>query len=128
MTEGKPSPYANAPTSRPSSIAHPADRDRDDGSEQAKQQSVSISSLDAEEIAAFGSRWLAAHKAQVSAMPTGTGLAVDMSSGKYVSASNCLSAMDLFEETFGLQAIAWVHEVGVPISLGGGLWQLRSDT
>ena len=49
-----------------------------------------------------------------------------LTEGLFVSAPNGLLAMDLFEERFGKDAIAWVHEIGVPITLGGGLWALSS--
>lgn len=45
---------------------------------------------------------------------------------EYARAPNGLAAMDKFEECFGKKAIAWVYEIGVPISLGGGLWALSS--
>ena len=53
-------------------------------------------------------------------------LAVNIANGDYVTAPNGLLAMDLFEQRFGMKAVAWVHEIGVPISLGGGLWALSS--
>lgn len=74
----------------------------------------------------FGDRWLDQHRSIVASLPIGAVLAVDMDSSRHVVAVSGLAAMDLFEATFGLNAVAWVHEVGVPISLGGGLWQLRS--
>ena len=45
---------------------------------------------------------------------------------EYVTAPNGLAAMDEFEGRFGKNAVAWVYEIGVPISLGGGLWALSS--
>ena len=53
-------------------------------------------------------------------------IARNIANGNYITAPNGLAAMDVFEERFGKSAVAWVHEIGVPISLGGGLWALSS--
>lgn len=87
--------------------------------------SANISRIRVQDIKAFSDQWLREHRSVVDSMPDGTVLAVDMSSGDFVKASTGLAAMDTFEETFGPKAVAWVFEVGVPITLGCGLWQLK---
>ena len=87
-----------------------------------------MASLDEAALRSFGERWIGRHRAFINSLPNGTVLAVDMTSEECVSAASGLEAMDKFEAAFGGEAVAWVHEVGIPISLGGGLWQLRSGT
>lgn len=84
--------------------------------------------IDAGILQAFGVRWLDENKAAVAALPVGTVIAVNMATDDFVHGSSGLTAMDRFEEAFGLGVVAWVHETGIPISLGGGLCQLRSAT
>lgn len=77
-------------------------------------------------LAEFGKAWLARHADVVAGTAVGTVIAVRFPDGAYVTAATGLSAIDAFEERFGKDARGWMHEVGVPISLGCGLWQLSS--
>jgi hypothetical protein len=78
-------------------------------------------------LKAFGEAWLGTHQTIVATLPVGTILAVNLADGRYVTAANGVAAMSQFETQFGKDAWAWVHEVGVPITLGGGLWSLSSE-
>lgn len=80
------------------------------------------------DAADFGQAWAIEHAALLDSLPRGTVIAVNITDGQYVTADSALLAMDRFEDCFGLEAIAWVHEVGVPISVGVGLWALSSET
>jgi hypothetical protein len=80
--------------------------------------------LDVSALIAFSQRWLEQHREVIVALPVGTVIAVNSVDGTYVTASRRLVAMDLFEKRHGKGVHAWVYEVGVPIALGGGLWQL----
>ena len=91
---------------------------------QAHQNGPGPSTL--QEVTEFERAWSNRNGQALADMPVGTVVAVNMADGSYVTASDGLTAMDLFEERFGTEAIAWVHEVGVPISIGGGLWALSS--
>ena len=103
-----------------------------DGKLQRQRTSVrppgSASKIDVNALREFGDRWLDENKTAIASLPVGTVVAVRMDTGDFVCGSSGLTAMDTFEETFGLGIVAWVHEIGVPITLGGGLCQLRSDT
>ena len=75
----------------------------------------------------FGTDWQRRNKALIESMQIGTVVAVNIADGRYVTGRNGLEAMDEFERVFGLDANGWAFEVGVPITLGGGLWQLSSE-
>jgi hypothetical protein len=79
-----------------------------------------------QELIDFERTWSDQNRALLDSLPRGTAVAVNMTTGDYVTAPNGLKAMDLFEERFGTSVWAWVHEVGVPITIGGGLWALSS--
>jgi hypothetical protein len=78
------------------------------------------------QLAEFVRTWCQQHQPVLSALPVGTVVAVNLADGSYVTAADGLTALDLFEQRYGPKAMAWVHEVGVPISIGGGLWALSS--
>ena len=74
------------------------------------------------EVCARGEAWLERSSHAMGDCPAGTVIAVDLGTGAFVKATSGLEAMDLFEETFGTDAQAWVHQIGVPISGGSGIW------
>jgi hypothetical protein len=78
------------------------------------------------ELIDFERAWSAKNRALLDSLPRGTAVAVNMANGEYITAPNGLIAMDLFEARYGTGVWAWVHEVGVPITIGGGLWALSS--
>lgn len=92
-----------------------------------RMPSPDMDSVSTESLLAFSELWLARHRSIVRSLGIGTVLAVDLGSGMYVTATSTLVAMDRFEEAFSTERAAWVHEVGVPVTLGGGLWALRSE-
>jgi hypothetical protein len=77
-------------------------------------------------VMSSGQSWLAANEMLVRQLPTGTVIAIHLASGAHVLGKDGLDAMDHFVARFGKEAVAWVHEVGVPVRLGGGLWPLSS--
>jgi hypothetical protein len=74
----------------------------------------------------IGEAWLRDNAVLIAAYFPGTVIAINTGTGEHVSASDGLAAMDLFEERFGAGAIAWVHEIGVPITVGSGYCGLYS--
>jgi hypothetical protein len=78
------------------------------------------------DLIAFEQSWCDANIDIITAAPIGSVLAVNMADGRCVRSTSRLLAMDLFERHFGVDAIAWVHEVGVPLTGGSGLWALSS--
>jgi hypothetical protein len=126
------------PSTRHKSKGRNPRRVRDGGNLELRRQSVlppntmddvseRLARIREDDIGRFGDNWLAKNKSLVESLKVGTVLAVNMCDGAHVTAPNGLVAMDRFEATFGREAIAWVFEVGIPISLGGGLWQLKSE-
>jgi hypothetical protein len=85
-----------------------------------------LTSAERSAVAAFGKSWSLANRELLDSLAVGTVVAVSFPDGAYVAAATGLVAMDAFEERFGHDALAWVFEVGVPISIGGGLWALSS--
>jgi hypothetical protein len=78
-------------------------------------------------LSRFKELWNTRHQAALASLPRGTGIAVDMATGLYVTGDDRLEASDRFEELFGSGRDALSQEVGVPITLGGGLWALQSE-
>ena len=87
-----------------------------------------VESLPGIDAQAFGEEWIRENQALLNRLPMGTVVIVCVGSGAYITAGSSLAALELFAERFGKHARGWSFEVGVPITLGGGLWQLRSDT
>lgn len=86
-----------------------------------------MSKSEACRVVEAGEAWLHDNRPTVSALSHGTVIALNVANGKFVTGRNGLEAMDKFEAEFGTEARAWVHEVGVPITLGGGIWALSSE-
>ena len=73
-----------------------------------------------------GAQWEQRHQDIIARLPHGTTVAVNVADDRYVTGPSGLEAMDKFERQFGAGAVAWVFEVGVPISLGGFAWPRSS--
>lgn len=78
-------------------------------------------------LSRFKELWNTRHQAALALLPRGTGITVDMATGLYVTGDSRLEASDHFEALFGGAREALSQEVGVPITLGGGLWALQSE-
>lgn len=78
-------------------------------------------------LAEFVSSWQRRNQDLMRRLPTGTVVAVNIADGRHVTGRDGLEAMDEFERVYGLDARAWVFEVGVPITIGGGLCALSSE-
>ena len=74
-----------------------------------------------------GMRWQDDNKSLFDHLPRGTGIAVNVDDGRFVTGRNSLEAMDEFERQFGRGAVAYVFRVDLPITLGGWPWRLPSD-
>ncbi len=90
-------------------------------STKAKQLGVS-----AADIPTLGKAWVATNAVKLASLPANAVVAINVVTGDYVSASDSLTVMDIFEARFGMDAWAWVHHNDGPITVGGGLWALSS--
>jgi hypothetical protein len=77
-------------------------------------------------LSRFKELWNTRHQGALASLPRGTNVIVDMATGLYVTGDN-FAAWDRFEALFGGTRQALSQEVGVPITLGGGLWALQSE-
>ena len=76
---------------------------------------------------AFDVAWQRQNKALIEQLPHGTTVIVNIATGQHVTGRNGLEAIDEFERIFGLEAVGWAFEVGIPLNIGGGLWALSSE-
>jgi hypothetical protein len=72
----------------------------------------------------MGEAWMRTNGSIVGGLVHGTVIAVNVADGRYVTASSRVDALDAFEAEFGASAAAFIHEVGVPATVGGGFWTL----
>ncbi len=86
-----------------------------------------IEAVTARELMCFKELWLTRHQSVVASLPIGTCLTVDLGTGLYVTGGSRLDTSDRFDAIFGSKRSAWSHEVGVPVTLGSGLWALQSE-
>lgn len=75
-----------------------------------------------EEIGQAGERWLAQKRAEIVKFEIGTVVIFDIETGEYVTGLDYISASDDFQRRFGEGRPGFVHRVGRPIFLGGGLF------
>ena len=75
----------------------------------------------------FKELWQTRHQAVLATMQAGTGLNVDLGTGLYVTGATRLKASDKFRELFGPERTSLAEEVGIPLTLGSGLWALQSE-
>lgn len=69
-------------------------------------------------------RWKRHHAATLSALPIGTTVVIDLSTGEFVTANSWQEADAAFEQRFGtLDRLSHSYTIGRPIFIGGGLWQ-----
>jgi hypothetical protein len=81
---------------------------------------------DMERIAILGQAWVARNTELLASMPPKTVVAINVATDEFVSATDGLTAMDLFEARFGKGVYAWLHHNDGPITIGGGYWALFS--
>ena len=79
-----------------------------------------------EQIGSAGEKWLALHSDLVRSFPGGTVLAINVMTGEFEHGARHVVVMDKFEKRFGSATVAFVHEVAVPATVGGGWWALKS--
>lgn len=69
-----------------------------------------------------GDYWLEKLAAELSRLPAGTAVVINVANGEYVTAPTRLEAMDKFDQRFGADAtFGFVHEIGQPVFVGGGV-------
>ena len=78
-------------------------------------------------LSRFKELWRTRHQSAVSALARGSGLHIDLGSGLYVIGKNRLESSDRFRDVFGPTRTSLGQEVGVPVTLGSGLWALQSE-
>jgi hypothetical protein len=75
----------------------------------------------AEQHNAVADRWLEENAAFVAALSTGTVLIINVATGDHVVGPSSTDAMLAFRAKFGTEAWGWMHRIGCPIFIGGGL-------
>jgi hypothetical protein len=80
-----------------------------------------------EAIGRFGEEWLSQNQRLIAELSTRTVVAVRVPDGDFVVGATFVEASQTFHDRFGIQARAWLHRVGVPLRIGGGLWPLSSE-
>jgi hypothetical protein len=86
-----------------------------------------IDRVDAYDLMKFGDVWRTRQQGKLRETKIGTSVVVDLASGLYVCGSSSFGTSDQFQALFGTSRSAWAFEHGVPTTLGGGLWALRSE-
>ena len=68
-------------------------------------------------------RWKQHHAKAFAALPTGTTVIIDITSGDYVTGLDWHAALDAFEQRFGPEdRFSHSFTVGRPNFIGGGIW------
>ena len=75
-----------------------------------------------EEVGQAGKLWLEQKRAEIDALPVGTVVIFNVATGEYVTGLDYLVASDDFHRTFGEEMPGFVHRVGRPVFVGGGLF------
>ena len=86
--------------------------------------SVSYSNQDAYEpgsISEAGDRWLQQLELELSKLAETTVVVINVLTGEYITAATRLGGLDRFEERFGKSAPGFMHEIGRPVFIGGGV-------
>jgi hypothetical protein len=68
-----------------------------------------------------GNRWLQHWEQEIATLAETTVIAINVESGEYITAPTRLDAMDRFEERFGKTTVGFMHEIGRPVFVGGGI-------
>jgi hypothetical protein len=74
-----------------------------------------------EEAGRAGNDWLQRLEPVLTQLKETTVVAINLESGEYITAPTRLDALDRFEERFGKFAIGFMHEIGRPVFIGGGI-------
>jgi hypothetical protein len=78
-----------------------------------------------EDVSRIGRYWQGVHWARWRDLPFGTTVVINVETGASVSSPSGVSAVLLFEKTFGETAIGWSFDVGRPATVGVGARQWR---
>ena len=70
-----------------------------------------------------GKRWVTEKAAELARLPAGTVVVIDVETGAYVTGETAIEAMDAYDRTIGPDRTGYVHRIGRPTFLGGGLAQ-----
>jgi hypothetical protein len=70
-----------------------------------------------------GQIWVKRLQAELSVLPKGTVVIIDIATGQYVAAKTWLEADPIFDQRFGTSALGFVHRIGERTFIGGGLGQ-----
>ena len=86
-----------------------------------------LEAVTARKLLRFKDLWQTRHQDLLARVPLGTGLVIDLGTGLYVTGKTRHEASDRFEALFGTSRTALSQEVGIPLTLGSGLWALQSE-
>jgi hypothetical protein len=75
----------------------------------------------AERHNAVADRWLADNAAFVASLSTGTVVIINIATGDFVVGPSAADAKAAFRAKFGTEAGGWLHRIGHPLFIGGGL-------
>jgi hypothetical protein len=86
--------------------------------------SVSYLNQDAPELGLIsdsGEIWLKRLEPELAQLAETTVVVINVETGEYVVAATRLGGLDRFEERFGKSAPGFMHEIGRPVFIGGGV-------
>jgi hypothetical protein len=92
-----------------------------------EQSGPGIDDVSSAKLAKFSELWRTRHQGLLAATRRGTAFVVDFASGLHLTAERFHEANDQFVRAFGPHRAAWSFELGMPVTLGGGPWALRSE-
>ena len=73
---------------------------------------------------AQGTHWIKVHADALNALPHGTTVIINVTTGDYVTGTSWLAALEAYEQKFGRgRTLSWSYEVGRPLFVGGGVWR-----
>jgi hypothetical protein len=86
--------------------------------------SVSYGNKDVAELDAVseaGDRWLRHLEPELAGLAETTVVVINVETGEYVTAATRLGGLDRFEARFGKSTPGFMHEIGRPVFIGGGV-------
>jgi hypothetical protein len=75
----------------------------------------------AERHNALADRWMEDNASVVASCPVGTVLIINVATGGHITGSSATEAKVAFRAKFGTDASGWLHRIGHPLFIGGGL-------
>jgi hypothetical protein len=80
-----------------------------------------VNQVPAEVISDAGDLWLKRLEPELAQLAETTVVVINLETGEYITAATRLGGLDRFEERFGKSAPGFMHEIGRPVFIGGGV-------